>query len=133
MTYNHLKCLHYTTFSVQVELSFLSSRYPLVIFVHHVVPPSICSTRSYPKPSSGPLLESPGNLTGPKSYIEIKFSRKVGSVLTSNKVHFVSLANKTFENPVCNGKQNGLTRPVITGSFEKRAPGLRLCYRRLLL
>ena len=35
----------------------------------------------------------PGNLTGPKSYFEIKFSRKVRCVLTSNEVHFVSLAN----------------------------------------
>ena len=41
----------------------------------------------------GPFLERPGNLTGPKSYFEIKFSRKVGCVLTSNEVHFVSLAD----------------------------------------
>ena len=40
----------------------------------------------------GPFLESPGNLTGPKSYFEIKVSRKVGCVLTSNEVYFVSLA-----------------------------------------
>ena len=39
----------------------------------------------------GPFLERPGNLTGPKSYFEIKFSR-VGCVLTSNEVHSVSLA-----------------------------------------
>ena len=32
-------------------------------------------------------------LTGPKSYCEIKVSRKVGVVLTSNEVHFVSLAD----------------------------------------
>ena len=32
-------------------------------------------------------------LTCPKSYFEIKISRKVGCVLTSNKVHFVSLAD----------------------------------------
>ena len=31
---------------------------------------------------------------------------------------------KTFETPILNGKQNSLTGPVITGSFEKRAPGL---------
>ena len=30
---------------------------------------------------------------------------------------------KAFETPVWNGKQNSLTGPVITGSFEKRAPG----------
>ena len=41
----------------------------------------------------GPFLESPGNLTDPKSDFEIKVSRKVGSVLTSNEVHFVSLAD----------------------------------------
>ena len=41
----------------------------------------------------GPFLETPGNLTGLKSYFEIKFSRKVGCVLTSNEVHFVSLAD----------------------------------------
>ena len=41
----------------------------------------------------GLFLESPGNLTGPKSYFEIKVSRKVGCVLTSNEVHFVSLAD----------------------------------------
>ena len=41
----------------------------------------------------GPFLERPGNLTGPKSYFEIKFSRKVGCVLTSNEVHVVSLAD----------------------------------------
>ena len=41
----------------------------------------------------GPFLESPGNLTGPKPYFEIKLSRKVGYFLTSNEVHFVSLTN----------------------------------------
>ena len=41
----------------------------------------------------GPFLERPDNLTGPKSYFEIKFSRKVGCALTSNEVHFVSLAD----------------------------------------
>ena len=41
----------------------------------------------------GPFLERPGNLTGPKLYFETKFSRKVGCVLTSNEVHFVSLAD----------------------------------------
>ena len=40
-----------------------------------------------------PFLERPDNLTGPKSDFEIKISRKVGYVLNSNKVHFVSLAN----------------------------------------
>ena len=41
----------------------------------------------------GPFLEAPGNLMGPKSDFEIKVSRKVGRVVTSNEVRFVSLAN----------------------------------------
>ena len=41
----------------------------------------------------GPFLESPGNLTGPVSYFEIKVSTQVCCVLTSNEAHFVSLAN----------------------------------------
>ena len=41
----------------------------------------------------GPFLKSPGKLTGPKSYFEIKVSRKVGCVLTSEEGHFVSLAD----------------------------------------
>ena len=40
----------------------------------------------------GPFLERPGKLTGPVSYFEIKVSRKLGCVLASNEVHFVSLA-----------------------------------------
>ena len=44
-------------------------------------------------PVKGPFLERPGNLTGPQSYFEIEGSRKVGCVLTSNEVHFVSLAD----------------------------------------
>ena len=45
------------------------------------------------KGNRGPFLEAPGNLTGPKSYFAIKVSRKLGCVLTSNEVHFVSLAD----------------------------------------
>ena len=45
------------------------------------------------EPSWGPFLERPGNLTGPKSYFEIRVSKKVGCVLTSNKVHCVYLAD----------------------------------------
>ena len=41
----------------------------------------------------GPFLERPSNLTGPESDFDIKVSRKVGRVLTSDKVHFVSLAD----------------------------------------
>ena len=43
--------------------------------------------------SRGPFLEAPGNLTGPVSDFDIKVSRKVGRVLTSDEVHFVSLAD----------------------------------------
>ena len=43
--------------------------------------------------TQGPVSRKTRNLTGPKSYFEIKFSRKVGCVLTSNGVHFVSLAD----------------------------------------
>ena len=68
-----------------------------------------------------PFLERPSKLTGPVSYFEIKVSRKVGCVLASNEVHFVSLA-ENFTTLIWNGKQNSLTGPVITGSFEKRAP-----------
>ena len=40
----------------------------------------------------GLFLERPGKLTGPVSYFENEVSRKVGCILTSNEVHFVSLA-----------------------------------------
>ena len=43
--------------------------------------------------SRGPFLERPGNLTGPESDFDIKVARKVGRVLTSDEVHFVSLAD----------------------------------------
>ena len=43
--------------------------------------------------SRGQFLERPGNLTSPKSHFEIKVLGKVGYVLTSNEVHFVSLAD----------------------------------------
>ena len=39
-----------------------------------------------------PKNERPGKSTGPVSYFEIEVSRKLGCVLTSNEVHFVSLA-----------------------------------------
>ena len=41
----------------------------------------------------GPFLERQGNFTGQKSYFEIKVSGKVGCAVTSNAVHFVSLAD----------------------------------------
>ena len=37
-----------------------------------------------------PFLERPGNLPGPESDFDINVSRKVGLVLTSDEVHFVS-------------------------------------------
>ena len=77
--------------------------------------------------SRGLFLESPGSLTGPKSYFEIKVPRKVGCALSSNEVHFVSLANN-FTAPFAKlpslmAIKNSLTGPKITGSFEKQAPG----------
>ena len=41
----------------------------------------------------GPFVEAPSNLTGPESDFDIKVSRKVGRVLTSDEVHFVSLGD----------------------------------------
>ena len=76
----------------------------------------------------GPFLERLGNLTGPESDFDIKGSRKVGRVLTSDEVHFVSLADNftvQFSNLLklpLEWKTNSITGPVITGSFEKRAP-----------
>ena len=47
--------------------------------------------------------------------------------------NFVSLADnryctifKPFQTPIWNGKQNSLTGPIITGSFEKRAPDINI-------
>ena len=45
------------------------------------------------KETWGPFLERPGNLPCPESDFDIKVSRKVGCVLTSDEVHFVSLAD----------------------------------------
>ena len=50
-----------------------------------LLPYMVCAAR-------GPFLERPGKLMGQVSYFEIKVSRKLGYVLTSNQVHFVSLA-----------------------------------------
>ena len=41
----------------------------------------------------GPFLERPDSLPGPESDFDIKVSRKVWCVLTSDEVHFVSLAD----------------------------------------
>ena len=79
-----------------------------------------------------PFLERPGKLTGPVSYFEIDVSRKVGCVLTSNEVHFVSLAEnftvnfQKFWNSHLEWKTNSFTGPVITRSFEKRTTRLLL-------
>ena len=56
-------------------------------------PASFAAQFGNPLRSWGPFLERPGNLTGPVSYFEIKFARKVCCVLTSKEAHFVSLAN----------------------------------------
>ena len=54
-------------------------------------PLNLCRGMSRPV-NRGPFLERPGKLMGPVSYFEIEISRKVGCVLTSNEVLFVSLA-----------------------------------------
>ena len=60
-------------------------------FSYMLLPWSIIRSVKETKKTRGPFLERPGNLTGPISYFEIKFSR-VGCVLTSTEVQFVSLA-----------------------------------------
>ena len=68
---------------------------PFLVFRRdHLRPTSgiICGSGSFATLCRGPFLEIPGNSTSPKSYFEIKVSRKVKCVLTSNEVHFVSLA-----------------------------------------
>ena len=46
------------------------------------------------------------------------------SILSITLLYLIYIS-KTFETLIWNGKQNSLTGPVITGSFEKRAPGER--------
>ena len=72
----------------------------------------------------GPFLESPGNLTVQKSYFEIRVLSKVGCVLTSNEVHFVSLADN-FTVQLSKLLKLPSSMENKTGSFEKRAPGPR--------
>ena len=60
---------------------------PGVIVILPVTPLTVINV-----PTSGPFLETPGNLTGLESDFDIKVSRRVGRVLTSDEVHFVSLA-----------------------------------------
>ena len=57
------------------------------IFVHPLVYEQISSM------SPDRRCRSLSLLTGPKSYFQIKVSRKVGCVLTSNEVYFVSFAD----------------------------------------
>ena len=44
-------------------------------------------------PGLSRIPNNDNNLTGPKPYFEVKVLRKVGHVLTSNEVYFVSLAD----------------------------------------
>ena len=46
-----------------------------------------------PSQARGPFLERAGNLTDTKSYFEIKVSRKVGYIVTSDEGHFVFVAD----------------------------------------
>ena len=91
----------------------------------------LAGTINFIKSLLGPVSQKTRYLNGPKIRFWNQNFKKVGCVLNSNKVHFVSSANnftvsiifKAFETHICNGKQNSLTGPVITRSFEKRAPG----------
>ena len=71
----------------------------------HMLRHEIMDNRDNNKTSNwGPFLERPGNLPSPESDFDIKVSRKVGRVLTSDEVHFVSLVDnftifKLFETP----------------------------------
>ena len=83
------------------------------------------------KQTGGPFLERPATLTSPESDFDIKVPRKVGRVLTSNEVHFVSLAD-TFTVQFSNllkipldGKQNSLTAPVIPRELRETGPRVR--------
>ena len=84
------------------------------------------STVRVRKWSQGPFLERPDNLTGPESDFDIKVSRKVGRVLTSDEVHFVSLADNftvQFSNLLKLPRE--WKTKQLNGSFKKRAPGAR--------
>ena len=74
----------------QIVVCKLKSVLVCINFMHHDASMAKCDNVYR---SRGPFLERSGNLTGPKSYFEIKFSRKVGCVLTPNEVHFVSFAD----------------------------------------
>ena len=52
------------------------------------------SQDQYNVPGQGPRFsKGPATYTGSESDFDIKVSKKVGRVLTSDEVHFVSLAN----------------------------------------
>ena len=57
------------------------------------------------------------------------FWPQMKSILFLYLITFSCTIFKTFETPILNEKQNSLTGPVISGSFEKRAPGVE--YARL--
>ena len=73
-------------YSVGVLLYLVFSIYSFLFKIWTV----FCKLETEKFETNGPFLERRGNL---KSYFEIKVSRKVGCVLTSNEVQFVSLAN----------------------------------------
>ena len=73
-------------------MCFFSNRFPKLYRGNEGRKGHNASVNGRNKPTWGPFLERPGKLTGPVSYFEIEVSRKVVCGLTSNKVHFVSLA-----------------------------------------
>ena len=87
---------------------------------HNTMSPARARTR-------GPFLDRPGNLTGPISYFEIKVSRRVGCVLTSNEVQFVSLADNftvQFSNllKLSSGMENQNTLTGLSGASRNGPP-----------
>ena len=79
----------------------------------------------------GPFQESPVNLSGPKSNIQIEIKRIRARVLASKLLHFVSLTDvfilfrcKTIEIFFLHVNNNSFMGSLIIGTFEKRVPEL---------
>ena len=115
LTVVHGICLGTATKKTALRLTY----FPTMKKLHSIHPTQ--NTKATPPTAiqpltRGPFLERLGNLTGLISYFENKVSRRVGCVLTSNEVHFVSLAANFT------GKQNSLTGPVIIPRASRNGP-----------
>ena len=71
----------------------------MLSFKYSLVPSLLTRILRTHKVTRGPFLERPGNLMGPKSYFEIKVSRKVWCVLTSNEVCIRTLPGASRNGP----------------------------------